>query len=69
MTRELRLIPRIKLINTRVNGTRECKLSRELYRSLAVIFAIIQFANCMTATYIEKSIVVCTYINLKFASL
>ena len=32
VTRELRLIPRIKLVNTHVNGTRECKLSRELYR-------------------------------------
>ena len=36
--------------------------------SLAVIFAIIEFVNCVTATYIEKSIVVYTYPGLKFAN-
>ena len=38
VTREYRLIPRIKLINRRVNGTRECKLTRELYSSTLTDF-------------------------------
>ena len=37
-------------------------------RSFLVMFTIIKFANCVTATYVEKSIVICTYISLKFAS-
>ena len=31
--------------------------------SLAVIFAVIKFVNCTIATYIEKSIVICTYLS------
>ena len=37
VTREFRQITQIKLNNTRVNGTRECKLSRELYCICAII--------------------------------
>ena len=53
MTRECRLIARIKLIKTRVCGTRECKLSRELYRICIYIYTVHMNTTLSFAIYVQ----------------
>ena len=61
VTHELRLILRIKLINTCVNGTRECKLSRELYRikdklSMQICLTLFNAALASTLNYVYDNV-------------